>query len=890
MKKDWKDTLLMPKTEFEMKANLKEKEMKFREFWSKNKIYEKSLEQNKNNERMFLHDGPPYANGSLHVGHALNKILKDIIVRRSALEGKYTPFVFGWDTHGLPIENKMLEELKMSKDALDPVELRKQAAIYANKQVDIQAKQFEKMQLFANLDNRYLTLDKEFEVGQLKLLKQMLLSKIAYKSLKPVYWSPSSQSALAEAEVEYEDKMSPQVIVGFKVKKGNSHIKEGTFLSIMTTTPWTLIANSGVAVGKNFDYDVVLANNNKYIIASLLTEEVMKLSKIEEFKIEKTVKGKDLIGLEYVRPIKRELTAPVIEGHHVSTDAGTGLVHMAPLFGEDDYIIGKENNLDMIMHVDEKGCFTKDADKYEGLFYEDANKEIGLFLDGQKELLSLKFIKHSYPHDWRTHKPVIFRGTPQWFVSIKKIKKEIINALKEVTSPSEWGIPRMIQMIENRDEWTISRQRTWGVPIIVFYDENQNPVLEEEIFDYVIDLVSKHGTDVWWEKDTDQLLPQKYRGKNWTREMDIVDVWYDSGSTHITPQTRGQRLERLDGQKEIYLEGSDQFRGWFNSSLINSVIYRNKSPYKKLISHGFVVDGKQQKMSKSKGNVVDPIEVIEKHGAEILRLWSANSEYASDVSISDDIITQNIEIYRRIRNTIKFMLGNLFDFSEKDKVELKGIHAYANEILQNLILDVNNSFDEFKFINVVKHINKFLIEMSGFYFNIHKDSLYVDKHDSYDRRAVQTNIFNILNFILKAIAPILPTTSEEAYSFFNKDKKETSLFLEKINEKGSSDFKETKKWKEFFDLKDNLYKLLEEAIKEGKIKRNNEAVIIVKTDSNFIKGLDLAKLLMVAKVEFGNENKIETFESEKCNRCWNHFDKGSLNKDLICTRCETVVS
>ena len=716
MSKEWKDTLLMPQTKFEMKAGLTSKEPEYRKFWDENNIYEKALELNEGNERMFLHDGPPYANGSLHVGHALNKIIKDIIVRNQSMNGKYTPFVYGWDTHGLPIENKMLSEFKMTKDDMDKVSLRKEAAKYAKKQVDIQASQFAKMSLFPNLENRYLTLDKEFEVGQLELLKKMLMSKVAYKGLKPVYWSPSSQSALAEAEVEYENHVSPQVIVAFKVAKGNKVISVDDNLLIMTTTPWTFIANSGVAVGNNFDYDVIESNNKKYVVASELTNNVMELVKIKDFKITKTVKGSELIGIEYLRPIRRDKTGPVISGHHVTTDAGTGLVHMAPLFGEDDYIIGKKAGLEMIMHVDGKGNFNSEAGKYEGMFYADANKEIGIFLESQGELLSLKFLKHSYPHDWRTHKPVIYRGTPQWFVSIKDKKQEILDALSKVTSTPEWGVERISNMIRNRDEWTISRQRTWGVPIIVFYDENNKIILEEKIFDYVIKLVSEHGSDIWWEKSTDELLPKEYRGRKWTREMDIMDVWFDSGSSHITPQTRGKRFENLNGTKEIYFEGSDQYRGWFNSSLINSVIYRGDSPYKKLISHGFVLDGKQQKMSKSKGNVIDPLSIINKNGADVLRLWAANSEYTSDVSISNEIIKQNIEIYRRIRNTTRFMLGNLFDFDESMKMELSGIHKLIEEKIENFKYEVSNSYSEYKFQNVVKTLNQFLFELSGFYF------------------------------------------------------------------------------------------------------------------------------------------------------------------------------
>ncbi len=888
MGKEWKDTLLMPKTNFEMKANLVKKEIEFREFWNKKEIYEKSLEKNKNSKKFQLHDGPPYANGSLHVGHALNKILKDIIIRNKAMLGYQVPFTFGWDTHGLPIENKMLENLGMKKDDLDRVELRKKAEKYAFSQIEIQAKQFESMQLFANTKNRYVTLDKKFETNQLKLFSKMILDGKIYKGLKPVYWSPSSQSALADAEVEYADHMSPQVIVSFNVTKGNQHINSGDNLLIMTTTPWTLIANSGVAVGKKFDYDIVQVNSKNYVVASLLLEEVAKLSKWEDFKVLKTIKGIDILGVEYQRPIKRDLTGPVILANHVTTDAGTGLVHMAPLFGEDDYVAGKQNKLDMIMHVDDKGNLNSEAGEYEGKFYADSNKDVGLFLDKKGELLSLKFIKHSYPHDWRTHKPVIYRGTPQWFVSIDDLKEKILTELKSVKSNPEWGVQRIMKMIDNRSEWTISRQRTWGVPIIVFYDKEQNPVIKKELFDYVVDIVSKEGTNVWWEREADELLPESHRNKGYTKEMDIMDVWFDSGSSHLTPQTEGDDFG-MKSQYDIYFEGSDQYRGWFNSSLINSIAQNGKSPFKKLLSHGFVLDGKQQKMSKSKGNVVNPLDVINKNGAEILRLWVANSEYTSDIAISEEILKQNIEIYRRIRNSIKFMLGNLFDFGESDKVELTGVHSLVAEKINNLKNNVHKYYGEYRFINVVKEINHFLIEMSGFYFELSKDSLYVESPDSNERRSVQTNIYNIVDFVLKAISAILPTTAEEAYQNFNKPSKMESIFLETFKNNGNNNKEELLKWKEFFDFKDEIYRLIENAKKERLIKRNNEVLLTIDTKSDFIKSLNLSKLLMVAKVEHGSENKVSSFESVKCQRCWNHFYKEEINDELICSRCEIVV-
>ena len=883
-KKDWKDTLLMANTDFKMKAGLPQKEQEFATFWRENKIYQKSLAKNKDNQDFILHDGPPYANGNLHVGHALNKILKDIIVRRKHMEGFYAPFVPGWDTHGLPIELKMLQELKMSKDDMDKVTLRKEAKKYALKQVENQKQQFATMQLFSDMKDIYVTLDPNFEANQLQLFKKMLLDGIVYKGLKPVYWSPSSESALAMSEVEYEDHRSPQIIVAFDVKEGNEFVKDDMSLLIMTTTPWTLIANSGVAVGKNINYSVVEVNGNKYILATNLLSSVAELSKWGDYKVINSFTGDKIAGIKYQRPIVNK-TSPVVIGHHVEESSGTGLVHMAPLFGEDDYIIGKQENLEMIMHVDSKGHFNEEAGKYQGLFYENANKEIGMFLEENKKLLSLKFIKHSYPHDWRTHKPVIYRGVPQWFVNIEKIKPQIINALKDVKSTPEWGISRIEKMISSRTEWTISRQRTWGVPIIIFYDKEGKPVIKEEILDYVINLVKEHGSDIWWEKEADQLLPESYRNQGFTKEMDIMDVWFDSGSSSVGVNPGGKKAPF-----DLYLEGNDQYRGWFNSSLINSVAYRNKSPYKSLLSHGFVLDGKQQKMSKSKGNVIDPLKIINKNGADILRLWAANSEYTSDVSISDDILKQNIEIYRRLRNTFRFMLGNIDDFNYKP-IELTGIHKHISNQISLYFNQVNKHFDNYKFIEIVKDTNKLFIDLSSWYFDYAKDILYCDHKDSKERRMIQSNISDILKKTMISMAPILPTTIEEVKKHFKNWQQFESIFLMRPNF-SQIKLNQSEKFAKFISFyKPKANKILENARNEEKIKRTNEAILHMKINAEDIIGTELeyAKYLMVAKVIFDKEWKVEGFDSLKCQRCWNHFYSNELTKENICQRCDKVI-
>lgn len=880
MKNKYKDTLNMPQEILPMRANLVEKEKKYKKFWDENKIYEKSLKQNRNNKPFILHDGPPYANGDLHVGHALNKVLKDIVVRYKSLSGFYAPFKPGWDTHGLPIENKMLREKKINDHKnISPLKLRKDSKKYALEQVEIQKKQFLGLQLFSNFKDYYVTLDPKFEAEQLKVFKKMALEGLIYKSLQPVFWSTSSQSALAEAEVEYHDHKSHSIFVAFKIAKGNEFVQKNDLLLIWTTTPWTLIANSGVSVKEDISYSKVNVGNENYILATALIEKLAVLFKWENYKIIDNFLGKDLVEIEYQRPIKKNLTAPVVLGHHVTIEAGSGLVHMAPLFGLDDFLIGRKEKLDEIMHINDDGSINEFGDQFANKFYWDANSDINDFLRSENVLIHHDFLVHSYPHDWRTNKPVIYRGSNQWFVSINPVKNKIKEAIKNIESSPKWGIKRLKDMIENRESWTISRQRVWGVPIPIFYNEENEPVFEAELFDHVISLVEKHGSDIWFEKSTEELLPKKYQGKNWTKEKDIMDVWFDSGTTSM-----GVKIDGAPVPWDIYLEGSDQYRGWFNSSLINSVIYYGHAPFKKLVSHGFVLDEKGNKMSKSKGNIVSPHKIILEFGADILRLWVANSEYTSDVTIGDNIIKQNIDIYRKIRNTFRFLIGNIADFNyKKEKQELSGIHLLINEQLENLKHNVKKAYDNYQFINVVKLTNNFVYNLSSFYLDYAKDILYSDKITDKNRRMIQTNFYNILKALLIILAPILPTTTEEVYQLFETEDKKESIHLENFYEILPIKIKEEEKWKTFFDLKDEIYRLIENAIKENVIKRANQALVYIKIEDEFLKSLDLAKLLMVAEVIPSKENKIELFEGITCDRCRNYFK--TLNDKNLCNRC-----
>ncbi|UUD36751.1 Isoleucine--tRNA ligase [Mycoplasmopsis californica] len=881
---DYKKTLNMPFTKFDMRGNLGQKEPLFRKKWQDMDLYKKILASNDHNNKFILHDGPPYANGDIHVGHALNKVLKDIVVRYKTMSGFYSPFVPGWDTHGLPIEHKMLTEMKMTSKDFSPFILRKKAASYALKQVERQKKQFELLQLQSNLKNHYVTLDKNYEIKQIRLFQKMWNDGLIYKGLKPVYWSPTSQSALAEAEVEYEDHVSPSIYVAFNVIKGNKFVEKDDKIIIWTTTPWTLIANSGVAISQKDQYTIVEHDKKRYIVATELADKLFAKFNWQNVKIIKPLAAKELIGVEYESPLNKNV-APVVYGHHVTLESGSGLVHIAPLFGEDDFLVGKKNNLKQIMHILDDGIIDPNLSEFGNIFYLDANDKILDKLTKMNLLIHSSKITHSFPHDWRTHKPIIFRGTPQWFVSIDKIRDKILKSLDDITFYNSWSKKRLSLMIKNRDDWTISRQRTWGVPIIAFYDKKNNIVLNDEIFDYVIKLIAEKGTDVWYELETDALLPPKYRGKNLVKENDIMDVWFDSGVSFL-----GVEITDANAPYDLYLEGSDQYRGWFNSSLINSVAYLGKPSYKNLISHGFTLDGNGEKMSKSKGNVVSPLDVVKEYGADILRLWVANSEYSNDISISDNILKQNVEIYRNIRNKIKFMLGNLNDYKHK-KIKTTGVHEFIENQFYDIQAKIFNSYNNYSFIQVVKEVNNYLTDLSSFYLNIAKDILYVNKKDDPELLMIKYNLYNITNFLILVLSPILPTTCDDAYEFFDKKDKKESVHLEKFSKYPEPKKEIIESWNDFFKLRNDINLLIENAIKNKEINRSYEAKITFNAsayNTKFLEKLDLKTLLMVGEINSGKTNNLTKYNGIKCERCWILFPSKTI-KNNLCQRCQNVV-
>lgn len=761
----------MPKTEFPMRGNLPKREPAMQEKWAEMNIYEKVQEHTKGRPLFVLHDGPPYANGDIHMGHALNKVLKDFIVRYKSMTGFSAPYVPGWDTHGLPIEQALTNKGVKRKE-MTVAEFRKLCAEYAYEQVERQREQFKRLGVRADWDNPYITLEPAYEAQQIKVFGDMAKKGYIYKGQKPVYWSPTSESALAEAEIEYQDKKSASIYVAFPVKDGKNVLEGDEKYIIWTTTPWTLPANLGISVHPELEYSIVKVNDEKYIIASELFETVAKTLEWENAEVVKTVKGSELEYTVAKHPFY-DRDSLVMLGDHVTTDAGTGCVHTAPGHGEDDFVVGKKYGLEVLCPVDDKGVLTNEAPGFEGLFYDKANKPITEKLEEVGALLKLTFITHSYPHDWRTKKPIIFRATAQWFASIEAFRKELIEAVAETKWVPAWGETRLHNMVRDRGDWCISRQRAWGVPIPVFYAENGDPIITDETINHVADLFREHGSNVWFEREAKDLLPEGFThpgspNGEFRKETDIMDVWFDSGSSH---QAVLEEREDLQRPADLYLEGSDQYRGWFNSSLSTAVAVTGKAPYKGVLSHGFVLDGEGRKMSKSIGNIVVPKKIMDQLGGDILRLWVSSVDYQSDVRISDDILKQVAEVYRKIRNTFRFLLGNLDDFKPSENAvavaELREVDRYMLVKLNDLITKVKEAYETYDFAAVYHAIHNFCtIDLSSFYLDFAKDILYIEGANHEDRRAIQTVLYDVLVALTKLVTPILPHTADEVWYTF----------------------------------------------------------------------------------------------------------------------------
>lgn len=911
---DYKDTLLMPKTDFPMRGGLPNKEPKIQEEWDEKNIYQKVLDKNEGNSSYILHDGPPYANGNLHMGHALNKILKDIITRYKSMRGYYAPYVPGWDTHGLPIEQALTKKGVKRKE-LSTAEFRKKCEAFALEQIENQKKDFKRLGIKGDFNNPYITLKPEYEAAQIRLFGEMADKGLIYKGKKPVYWSPSSESSLAEAEIEYQDKRSPSIYVAFDVKDGKGIVDPDAKFIIWTTTPWTLPSNVAITVHPDLTYGQYNVNGQKYIIGKDLVSDVVEALGWDEdtLVLENEFKGKELEYVEAQHPFF-ERESLVINGLHVTTDAGTGCVHTAPGHGEDDYIVGQKYNLPVISPVDDKGVFTDEAGQFEGMFYDKANKEITDLLKENGALLHLEFITHSYPHDWRTKKPVIFRATPQWFASIDKVRQDILDSIDETQFKVDWGKTRIYNMIRDRGEWVISRQRVWGVPLPVFYAENGDIIMTSETVNHVADLFEANGSNIWFEREAKDLLPEGFTHPSspngeFTKETDIMDVWFDSGSSH-----RGvlEARPELSYPADLYLEGSDQYRGWFNSSITTSVATRGQSPYKMLLSHGFVMDGEGKKMSKSLGNVIVPDQIVKQKGADIARLWVSSVDYLADVRISDEILKQTSDVYRKIRNTLRFMLGNVNDYNPATDAiaedNLLEVDKYLLNRLREFTANTLDHYDNYDYLDIFQEVQNFInVELSNFYLDYGKDILYIEERDSHKRRSMQTVLYQIVVDMTKLLAPILVHTSEEVWSHIPHVEEE-SVHLTNMPERVEVDREFVDRWNTFMKLRDDVNRALEVARNEKVIGKSLEAKVVIGRNDNFDatsflqQFADLQQLFITSQAEVVDhvedgipyqygDIRIEHAHGEKCERCWNYSESlgsvGELNN--LCPRCQEVV-
>lgn len=910
---EYKDTLLMPKTKFPMRGGLPTKEPQIQQEWKEKDLYRKMLEKNEGQPSFILHDGPPYANGNLHMGHALNKILKDFINRYKTMQGFYTPYVPGWDTHGLPIEQALTKKGVKRKE-MTTAEFRDKCQAFAMEQIDIQKKDFLRLGVNGDFDNPYITLKPEYEAAQIRLFGEMADKGLIYKGKKPVYWSPSSESSLAEAEIEYHDKRSASIYVAFDVKDSKGIVADDAKFIIWTTTPWTLPSNVAITVHPELTYVQMNVDGTRYIIAEALVDAVAEQLGWDKEAVvrEKDFKGSELEYIEAQHPFIDRISL-IINGEHVTTDAGTGCVHTAPGHGEDDFIVGQKYGLEVISPLDDKGVFTAEGGPFEGMFYDKANQAVTELLTEKGALLKLDFITHSYPHDWRTKKPVIFRATPQWFASISKVRQDILDAIEDTKFKVDWGKTRIYNMIRDRGEWVISRQRVWGVPLPVFYAENGDIIMTKETVYHVADLFEQHGSNIWFERDAKDLLPEGFThpgspNGEFTKEQDIMDVWFDSGSSH-----RGvlETRPELSFPADMYLEGSDQYRGWFNSSITTSVATRGRSPYKMLLSHGFVMDGEGKKMSKSLGNVIVSDTIVKQKGADIARLWVSSVDYLADVRISDEILNQVADVYRKIRNTLRFLLGNINDYNPAtDRIaeaDLLEVDRYILNRLREFTAGTLDHYESFDYLNIYQEVQNFInVELSNFYLDYGKDILYIEEKNAHKRRSMQTVLFEILVNMTKLLAPIIPHTAEEVWSHIEQVDEE-SVHLTNMPAKEEVDQALLDKWNTFMALRDDVNRALEAARNEKVIGKSLEAKVKIGNSPSFdtlafLESFnDLHQLFIVSQVELVEDTKGEAYQhgtieiakadGEKCARCWNYSESlGSVGElDDLCPRCQEVV-
>ena len=937
---DYKSTLNLPKTSFSMKADLPRREPEMLKRWESMGLYGLIRKIRKGAKKFVLHDGPPYANGDIHMGHALNKILKDIVVKYKTMRGLDSPYVPGWDCHGLPVEHQLFKELKKTKHDIEQVEFRLKAYDYAMRYVAIQRDEFKRLGVLGSWDRPYLTLATHYEASIIRSFGALVKKGYIYKDLKPVNWCATCETALAEAEVEYEEKASPSVYVKFKLVEGDIQGVRGKgmargeeiYFVIWTTTPWTLLANVAIAVHPEYEYAIISAENREkgagarelYILAKELADAAMEKCGIKDYKILKTVKGRELDGFTCAHPFIDRRSRVVLAGY-VSLEEGTGCVHTAPGHGQEDYLTGKKYDLPVIMPVDSKGRFDETCGEFSGMNVYKANAAINEKLKSINSLVHEEEVRHSYPHCWRCKKPIIFRATEQYFMNVdhKNLRKALLGSIsRDIKWVPAQGMSRISAMVETRPDWCLSRQRYWGVPIAAF--RCQNPRCKEVLLDAgaieeVARLVEKDGANTWFSKKTEELLPKNTRcrkcgGEKFEKEDDILDVWFESGVSH---QAVLKGDKDLDYPCELYLEGSDQHRGWFQSALITSMSIDGMAPYKSVLTHGFVVDGDGRKMSKSEGNVISPQDVMKKYGADILRLWVASSDYSEDVRLSDEILGRLADAYRKIRNTYKYLLSNLYDFdAEKDRVgyaDLLEIDKWVLSRLSGLIRETGGYYEEYSFHRIFRSVYSFCVtEISSIYLDVLKDRMYTSKANSRERRSGQTAIYEVLVNLLKIMAPIMSFTCDEAWQALARSGKRESIHLEDwpAEDAYSAWFNGglENRWARLIEAREKVLMSLEEKRKINEIGSSLEAKVVLSTcDEGLLAVLKeyeayLPYLFIVSQVElvgFKAREKedlavsvtVERAGGKKCERCWNYSD--SVGSDpshpTICSRCINTI-
>ena len=917
-----KDSILLPKTEFSMKADLPKKEPAILDSWQKNNLYEILRKDSKDKEKFILHDGPPYANGHLHMGHALNKILKDIIVKYQQLLNKNSIYVPGWDCHGLPIEWKIEEEYrakKKNKDDVPVLEFRKQCRDFANKWIDIQKKEFQRLGVIGDWDNPYTTMHYHAEAQIVRELGKFLENGGIYKGHRPVLWSVVEKTALADAEVEYQDHKSTTIYTCFPIEKSSEPKFSDHSIVIWTTTPWTIPGNRALAVHEDIEYQSLTINKNdtnqKIIIAKDLIENFIKENEISEHTLNFEIKGKELIGLNCKHPLfdsGYDFTVPVLHGDFVTTEQGTGIVHICPVHGMDDFLLGKQHNLELPMTIDEGGIYYEHIPVFAGKHIFKVDQDVCDEIKKCNNLISQGVLIHSYPHSWRSKAPLVYKNTSQWFISMEKngLREKALEAIDQTDFFPKQGQNRLRSMIQDRPDWCVSRQRVWGVPLPIFVNKKTGePLRDNKVIERIASIYEQEGGDAWFNSEASRFLSPDYDSNEYEQVKDVVEVWFDSGSTHsYVLETR----EDLQWPASMYLEGSDQHRGWFHSSLLESCGTRGRAPFESILSHGFVVDGKGRKMSKSIGNVISPDEIINKYGADILRIWVVASDYSEDLKIDNQIINYQIDSYRKIRNTIRFLLGNLNNFSVNEAVELEqmpDLEKYILNKVSQMNTELKSLVQKHDYHGIfVKLLNFCTLDLSAFYFDIRKDSLYCDGKDSLKRRSVSTCLHILFDFLSKWFSPIISFTSEEAWQSRHQDNS-TSILSQTITEK---DF--TYSYSNLEKSFDELKRVRKSVTAALEIKRNEKligsslqakAIIYIPSEiKQILSTLDLAEMCIVSGVEikdiaektpssmnFEEEDifvDISLAEGDKCQRCWTILPEVKDNQDHLCSRCDNV--